>query len=149
MPAKLRTLSPSEKADKTGKWAVIMTKVRIRQAVAKTPYPRWQLMTFLGPNGAESRGIVDLIAIRKDHSKASNGLMPGDALRMILIQAKGGDAAKPTENDKNRLRIVAGQHAGCAVLLAAWRAGKAARFFSLPPRAGDWVEVTDLRAVFS
>jgi hypothetical protein len=52
----------------TERWAVTMTKVRIRQAVTKTPFPHCHLLTFAGPDGGESRGVVDLIAIRKDHS---------------------------------------------------------------------------------
>jgi len=58
----------------TEKWAVTMTKVRIRQAVSAAPFPRWQLLTFSGPDGGESRGVVDLIAIRKDHSTPRNGV---------------------------------------------------------------------------
>lgn len=33
----------------TEKWAVTMTKVRIRQAVTDAPFPRWHLLTFSGP----------------------------------------------------------------------------------------------------
>ena len=51
------------KAAHTARWAVTMTKVRIRQALART---RWQLVTFCGVSGAESVGVVDLMAIRKD-----------------------------------------------------------------------------------
>jgi len=62
----------------TEKWAVTMTKVRIRQAAASTPFPRWHLLTFAGPDGGESRGVVDLIAIRKDHGTPRNGTKRGD-----------------------------------------------------------------------
>lgn len=50
----------------TEKWAVTMTKVCIRQVVAAAPFPRWHLLTFAGRDGGESRGVVDMIAIRKD-----------------------------------------------------------------------------------
>jgi hypothetical protein len=43
-----------------------MTRVRIRQIASRT---RWQLVTFYGKSGAESVGVVDLVAIRKDHSE--------------------------------------------------------------------------------
>ncbi len=43
-------------AAKTAKWAVTMTKKRISQFLAKT---KWQLVTFVGPSGGESVGIVD------------------------------------------------------------------------------------------
>lgn len=133
----------------TERWAVTMTKVRIRQAVMKTPYPRWHLLTFAGPDGGESRGVVDLIAIRKDHGTPRYGLKRGDTFQIILIQVKGGYAARPTAEDGKRLRVVARQHGACGVLLAAWKKGKAARFFSLQNKgASDWAEVIDLDTIF-
>jgi hypothetical protein len=136
----------------TEKWAVTMTKVRIRQAVASAPFPRWHLLTFAGPDGGESRGVVDMLAIRKDHSEPPSGAKRGDLFQVILIQVKGGYAAKPTAEDGTRLRIVAKRHGACAVLLAAWKKGRAARFFSLRRNAGKavrvWTEVEDLNAIF-
>jgi hypothetical protein len=138
----------------TEKWAVTMTKVRIRQAVASAPFPRWHLLTFAGPDGGESRGVVDMLAIRKDHGEPPSGAKRGDLFQIILIQVKGGYAAKPTAEDGARLRIAAKKHGACAVLLATWRKGKATRFFSLRRNAGkgerDWtaLEVQDLNAIF-
>jgi hypothetical protein len=136
----------------TGKWAVTMTKVRIRQAVASAPFPKWHLLTFAGPYGGESRGVVDMLAIRKDHGDPPSGAKRGDLFQIILIQVKGGYAAKPTTEDGARLRIVAKKHGACAVLLATWKKGKAARFFSLRRSAGtavgEWTEVTNLNAIF-
>jgi hypothetical protein len=136
----------------TEKWAVTMTKVCIRQAVASAPFPRWHLLTYSGPDGGESRGVVDMLAIRKDHSTPPSGAKRGDLFQVILIQVKGGFAAKPTAEDGTRLRIVAKRHGACAVLLATWKKGKAARFFSLARNAGtsirDWTEVEDLNAIF-
>ena len=63
-----------------------MTKVRIRQVVSRT---RWQLVTFYGKSGAESVGVVDMLAVRKDHSKPMGAAKRGDALQIILIQVKG------------------------------------------------------------
>ncbi len=60
----LKWAKAQREAAKTARWAITMTKVRIRQASAKT---RWQLVTFLGPRRGESIGVVDLLAIRKDH----------------------------------------------------------------------------------
>jgi hypothetical protein len=130
----------------TGKWAVTMTKVCIRQAVASAPFPRWHLLTFSGPDGGESRGVVDIVALRKDHSVPCAGIKRGDAFQMILIQVKGGFAAKPTAEDGKRLRIVARRHGACGVLLATWKKGTAAKFFTLG-RTG-WRAVRDLPAVF-
>ena len=135
----------------TARWAVIMTKARIRQAVAHAPFPRWHLLTFVGPDGRESRGVVDLIAIRKDHNTPRSGLKRGDAFQVILVQVKGGYAAKPTAEDAMRLRMVARRHGACEVLLAAWVKGSAARFYSLRKRPGEptWIEIRDLSTVFS
>ncbi len=141
-----------EKAEYTEQWAVTMTKVRIRQAVARTPFPRWHFVTFGGPEGGESRGVVDLIAIRKDHSSPLKGTKRGDAFQIVLIQVKGGYAPRPTAEDSKRLRAVARRHHAHNVLLASWKRGKATRFFSLRPKPirgkNDWIEVTDMRAVF-
>lgn len=139
--------------EKNSKWAVTMTKVAIRQAIADTPWPHWHLLSFTGPAGHESKGVVDLIAVRKDHGKPLPGLKVGDALQIILIQVKGGSAASPTADDAARLRIVALQHGACDTLLAAWKKGNATKFFSLRPdsegRSG-WAPVTleDLKSVF-
>lgn len=136
----------------TEKWAVTMTKVRIRQAVASAPFPKWHLLTFAGPDGGESRGVVDMLAIRKDHNQPPSGAKRGDLFQIILIQVKGGYAAKPTVEDGARLRIVAKKHGACAVLLATWKKGKAARFFSLGRKvrkaAREWIEVSDLDLIF-
>jgi hypothetical protein len=132
----------------TAKWAVTMTQVAIRHAIADNPWPHWHLLSFSGKHGHESRGVVDLIAIRKDHSNPIAGTKRGDALQIILIQVKGGSAAKPTPEDAARLRIVARHHGACGVLLATWKKGTAARFFSLHKTLSEWNEVEDLRSVF-
>src|SRR5207237_5952368 len=77
-----------QKAALTARWAVTMVKVRIRRVASRT---RWQLVTFYGKAGGESVGVVDLLAIRKDHSQPVGGVRRGDAL-IILIQVKGGNA---------------------------------------------------------
>ena len=117
-----------QKAARTARWAVTMTKVRIRQVVSRT---RWQLVTFYGKSGAESAGIVDMLAIRKDHRAPLGPMRRGDALQIILIQVNGGTAAMPTSDDARRLRAVAKRHGACDVLLATWKKGTEARFFRL------------------
>jgi hypothetical protein len=123
----------------TSKWAVTMTKVCIRHSVAQAPWPRWHFVDFCGPHGAESRGVVDLIAIRKDHGPPRVGTKRGDALQVILIQVKGGYAAKPTSEDGQRLRAVARRHGACRVLLATWKK-EGQRDFSLcaQRRMAEW-----------
>lgn len=132
----------------TGKWAVTMAKVRIRQALAAAPFPRWHLLTFSGPQGRESRGVVDLIAIRKDHGTPRRGTKRGDCLEIILIQVKGGYSAQPTPEDALRLQAVGRHHRADNVLLATWKKGTAAKFFSLRPNR-EWVRVRDLAAAFN
>jgi hypothetical protein len=140
-----------ELAARTQRWAVTMTKVRIRQLMSRSPFPRWHFVSFVGPGGRESRGVVDLIAIRKDH-KTYQGLKRGDRFQIILIQVKGGYAADPTTDDADRLREVARYHRAQCVLLASWKKGASARFFSLRAkgslRHADWVAVPDLVQVF-
>ncbi len=136
----------------TEKWAVTMTKVRIRQAVSRAPFPRWHFVSFAGPDGGESRGVVDLIAIRKDHVLPPKELKRGDTFQIILIQVKGGYAARPTAEDGKRLRAVAKLHHAHAILLASWKKGTAAKFYTLRSRmkAGEieWLEVEDLKTIF-
>lgn len=136
-----------EKAANTARSAVIMAKVRIRQVVSRT---RGQLVTFTGRSGGESVGIVDILAIRKDHGPPIAGLKRGDALQIVFIQVKGGGAANPTPEDAARLRIVAKRYHACDALLATWKKGRAARFFQLRPRSGNelWVEIENLDLVF-
>jgi len=97
-------------------------------------------------------GVVDLIAIRKDHGMPLPRTKRGDNFQIILIQVKGGSAPMPTADDGNRLRAVARRHRARGVLLAAWTKGKAARFFRLRQRqakaVGDWIEVEDLNSIF-
>jgi hypothetical protein len=117
-----------QKAALTARWAVTMAKVRIRRVVSRT---RWQLVTFYGKSGGESVGVVDLLPIRKDHSEPVGAARRGDALQIILIQVKGGSAAKPTLEDAARLRVVAKKHGARHVLLATWKKGTAGAFLSL------------------
>lgn len=127
-----------------------MTKVRIRQVLART---RWQLVTFCGADGGESVGVVDMIAVRKDHRDLLPGTKRGDRLQIVLIQVKGGRAAMPTREDGQRLSIVARHHRAQKVLLATWTKGTAARFFKLSNRRSsealrDWIEIEDLNLIF-
>jgi hypothetical protein len=138
--------------EKNAKLAVSMAKVRIRQAVIDAPWPHWHLLTFAGPQGGESRGVVDMIAIRKDHGKPYLGTKRGDTFQIILIQVKGGQAARPTDEDRDRLRRVAKRHGACGILLATWQKGKSAQFFALFTKDGraeeEWIEVDDLTMFF-
>jgi hypothetical protein len=132
-----------QKAAKTAKWAVTMTKVRIRRVLART---RWQLVTFTGKSGGESVGVIDLLAIRKHHGRPRPGMRRGDALQAVLIQVKGGRSAMPTAEDAKRLRAVARYHRAKQILLAVWKPGK--QVASYRPKGAGWAAVNDLEAIF-
>jgi hypothetical protein len=110
------------------------------------------LVVFLGKAGGESVGIVDLLAVRKNHGKPRGGFGRGDALQIVLIQAKGGAAGMPTAKDWMRLRAVARWHRATGIFLAVWIKGREVRFFEPKgePARGRmrFKEVTDLRAIF-
>lgn len=138
----------AERAAEIARWAVTMSKVRIRTVKART---KWQFVTFLGKTGAESAGIVDVLAVRKDHHNANGDLKRGDGLQIVLIQVKGGGARKPSPEDIKRLRAVARRYHAEQVLLATWKKGKQPTFFKLAARRNAstmWAEVEDLRTIF-
>jgi hypothetical protein len=115
-------LSPGKKAQHTAKWARTMTKWLV--TFSRRTGARWNLVDFGGKTGAEARGIVDLIAIRKDHRRDFPGLERGDLFEVVLIQTKGGSAPRPTPADIVRLKRVARHHRASAVILAEWLRGR-------------------------
>jgi hypothetical protein len=133
-------LIPTVKAAKTARWAVTMTKVRIRRVLSRT---RWQLVTFCGARASESVGIVDLMAVRKDFRKPKDSATKrGDARYIILIQVKGGSSRNSTSHDYERMAVVARQLHARRILLATWKNGSAAEFHTFDPyatrRAEQW-----------
>ena len=139
-------------ADRTQRWAVTETKWAIRRALRECAWPRWHFVTFCGKNGKESRGVVDMIAIRKDHESAFAGLKRGDTFQIVLIQVKGGSAANPTAEDAERLRIVGRRYHAQKVLLSTWQKGGAAQFFLLDRKTNqheaNWSEIADIKEIF-
>jgi hypothetical protein len=140
-------------AIRTAKWATTMTRWRIGFEIGGRRLPaggvkparRWQLVGFPGPVGRESAGIVDLIAIRKDHATLNGDFKRGDAFEIILIQIKGGGARWPSANDVRRLRAVARRYRAKHVMLAEWVKGSHHKFYKLQksilePKTG-WKEV--------
>ncbi|MDH3444866.1 MAG: hypothetical protein OEN50_13130 [Deltaproteobacteria bacterium] len=141
------------KAIRTAKWATTMTKWKIGfetngkrlGSVKVKPIRRWQLVSFPGPAGRESAGIVDLMAIRKNHKKPKRPFKRGDLFEIILIQIKGGGAKRPDRGEIKRLRDVAKYYNARDVILAEWVKGRDLKFHWLvnarrdPKRA--WGEV--------
>jgi hypothetical protein len=135
------------KAAKVGKWAKIMAKWMIRFCSRGKP---WKVVAFEGSAGGESRGIVDLIAIRRDHQFAhyppGEPLKIGDLFEMILIQVKGGGAAAPSPTDVIRLNLVKERYGAKEVVLIEWRRGKVLSLSTL--EGGTW-RTRDAKEVFA
>jgi hypothetical protein len=112
-------LTPTAKACRTAKWARTMTKWLVTRSYRKGA--RWKVVDFCGSMGAESVGIVDLLAIRKDHRKGKDGLKRGDDCEIVLIQVKGGCALRPTSEDAVRLSKVGRLHRAKAIVLIEWQ----------------------------
>jgi hypothetical protein len=106
---------------------------------------KWSLAEFNGLNGCESGGIVDLIAIRKDHRCKKTGFKRGDLFELVLIQTKGGFAARPSVQDTMRLSRVAKHHNAKAVVLVEWQREKKLLIYKLNKMR--W-EPADPKAIF-
>ena len=130
--------SPGRKAQHTAKWARTMTKWLV--TYSQRTGARWNLVEFGGKTRSESRGIVDLIAIRKDHSPGKSGLKRGDLLEIVLIQTKGGSAPRPTEEDVTRLEKVARHHRAKSIVLAEWQRGEKLSMYVLKRKRWEQVE---------
>jgi hypothetical protein len=132
-------LTATQKAKLTAKWATTMTTWHIGfmtygKRVGSTtvkPVRRWQLVGFPGPGGQESAGIVDLVAIRKNHKKQKLPLKRGDLFEIILIQIKGGSAKHPDKNEIKRLKSVADYYNARDIVLAEWVKGSHLKFYWL------------------
>jgi len=115
-----------EKAYATGMLATVLTKEKIKKNGR-----RWQLVEFTGPEGRESAGIVDLLAIRKDH-RQNTEFNPGDLFEIIIIQVKGGNPPeRPEREDIVRMKIVAEEYYAKNIVLSEWKPGEQIRFYQL------------------
>lgn len=124
-------------AGETGRWTEILFRA-LSNRVAR----RWRFVSFRGKNKGEWRGIVDLLAIRKDTSQpASKGLKRGDLFDIILIQMKGGSARLPTIEEKRRLQEVAEHYRVKEVVLFEWKREKLTAFYTLGPSL-EWIPTT-------
>lgn len=127
----------ARKASRTACWAKIMTKWLITRG--QSGGPRWHVVNFLGPGNCESRGVVDLLAVRKDHGQRDGVVKRGDLFDLVLVQVKGGSAPPPTRDDVLRLRKVAKYHKARAIVLCEWKPRKCLQLFAL--RRSRWVPV--------
>jgi hypothetical protein len=115
------------KAHATGRWAET-----IFRALSSRIADRWKFVSFRGANKGEWRGVVDLIAIRKNSRQPAGELLKrGDLFDIVLIQIKGGSARGPTRDDCLRLREVKRLYRAKAVVQFQWRKGESSKFFVL------------------
>ena len=82
------------KAKRTGIWAKIMTKWFIRYTSKGKKI--WQIVSFEGKKGGESRGIVDIIAIKNEPRIIKNALGPKKLKNNNIITkfAQGAESKK-------------------------------------------------------
>ena len=119
--------TPTSKARHTDRWTEI-----ILRAVSTRVAKRWRFVSFRGKNKGEWRGVVDLLAIRKDTSPPANtSLKRGDLFEIILIQMKGGSAKTPNMEERRRLREVAKYCRAQSIVLFQWDRGKRTDFLTL------------------
>ena len=119
-------------AGETDRWTEILFRA-LSNRVAK----RWRFVSFRGKNRGEWRGIVDIVAIRKNTSIPANpDLKRGDLFDLILIQMKGGSARAPSMVEKRRLQAVAEHYGAREVVLFQWKKGKSTTFYTLSNALG-------------
>lgn len=116
-----------KKAGVTDKWTEILFR-----ALAARVAKRWRFVSFRGVGGAEWRGIVDVVAIRKNTARSSHEVLKsGDLFEIVLVQMKGGSSRWPTDAELRRLRSVAEHYRAKAVVLFVWKKAQSCQFFKL------------------
>jgi hypothetical protein len=129
--------TPSERAHYAGRMAET-----IFRALSSAVADRWKFVSFRGANGGEPRGVVDVVAIRRDMMVPEDvELRRGDLFEIVLIQLKGGQARWPNEADRRRLRRVAKRYGkGKIVLYEHRQQRRRSTFYEL--NGDNWQEVT-------
>ena len=123
-------LTPAQKAHHTAKWARTMAKWLITHS--SKGGVKWQVVQFNGAGKQESRGIVDMIAIRKKHSATETNQHRGDLFEIVLVQVKGGSARFPSQSDVDRMLAVKEHHRADKLVLIEWKKGAALRCYLMP-----------------
>lgn len=122
-----------KKAGNTDRWTEILFR-----ALASRVAKRWRFVSFRGNGRGEWRGIVDVLAIRKDTSHSSHALLKsGDLFDIVLVQMKGGSARTPSAVEIRRLMAVARRYRAKEIVLFAWKRGESCYFYRLTSR-GVW-----------
>ncbi len=106
-----------KKAGNTDRW----TEILFRALTARVA-ERWRFVSFRGAGGGEWRGIVDVLAIRKDTSHSTRKpLKSGDLFDIVLVQMKGGAARMPSAAEMARLKAVARRYRAKDIVLFEWK----------------------------
>lgn len=114
----------SEQAHYTGRMAETLFR-----ALSTRVADRWKFVSFRGKKGAESRGIVDIVAIRRNmKEEVGSAHRMGDLFDIILVQLKGGGAVRPNERAVARLMTVKERYGAMEVVLFNWRDGVHSKF---------------------
>jgi hypothetical protein len=115
--ASFRSEPAWKKAGNTDRWTETLFR-----ALAARVAKRWRFVSFRGTGGGEWRGIVDVLAIRKDTSQSTHKLLKsGDLFDIVLVQMKGGGASRPTQSEMERLQAVARRYRAKDILLFEWK----------------------------
>lgn len=139
----LKNESPASKAIKTDKWTQILFDA-LTPRVAK----RWKFVSFRGPKGRESAGIVDTMAIRRNtRAVARAPLKENDLFEIILVQLKGGSAKKPKLQDRRRLWAAMEHYGALDVVLFTWKKGKGTTYERLDSKL-DWQMCKSPKEIF-
>jgi hypothetical protein len=139
---KIISLTPQEKAANTDRWTEILFK-----ALSARAAQRWRFVSFRGLGGGEWRGIVDILAIRKDTTVSKHELLKsGDLFDFILVQMKGGGARKPSAAEIARLRAVAKRYKAKEIVLFSWKKERECKFETLG-RDDTW-KLSNASAIF-
>ena len=134
--------TPQTKAANTDRWTEILFKSLSARAAQ-----RWRFVSFRGLGGGEWRGIVDILAIRKDTTVSKHDLLKsGDLFDFILVQMKGGSARKPNASEIARLRAVAKRYRAKEIVLFSWKRARECKFETLG-RGDDW-KLSSASAIF-
>ena len=130
-----------KKAGNTDRWTEILFR-----ALASRVAKRWRFVSFRGNGGGEWRGIVDVLAIRKDTSHSTHELLrSGDLFDLVLVQMKGGSARMPSATEIQRLTAVAKRYRAKDIVLFAWKRKENCCFYRLTK--GKWA-LSSAREIF-
>ena len=133
MVASTKSVAAWKQAGNTDKWTEILFRA-LTSKVAK----RWRFVSFRGTRGGEWRGVVDVLAIRKDTATSTHQVLKsGDLFEIVLVQMKGGSAPYPTDADIRRIRAVKRRYRATGIVLFAWKKGVSAEFSTLKGR--KWI----------